>query len=325
MHECSVSHCSQLSATKKPGGLCRAHYQQKYRGKDPELFIIPTTPIFFCVQTGCDRAVTEHSLCAVHAKRVKYGLDPAPEGSDAVPNPPCSVEGCGHPVSSIRSGLCHTHNLMLANKGELKPRQMNNKGKTCQWSEGCAEPARAKGFCEQHYWLRKRLDMPHPPKPRCIFEGCENPKGHTTDYCGDHHRQMKATSMVWPLGTPKPRVERVPVLCAVYHCTNYATPERTVCKPHKLRAHSHGLTTEQLIELFDEAKCRVCGAEERLVVDHDHSCCNFPKGGSCGNCIRGVLCNNCNTALGLLGEDESRIHSLLAYMHSLPPVLASAA
>lgn len=38
------------------------------------------------------------------------------------------------------------------------------------------------------------------------------------------------------------------------------------------------------------------GATFNLAVDHDHLCC--PGDNSCGKCIRGLLCGNCNTKLG---------------------------
>ena len=41
-----------------------------------------------------------------------------------------------------------------------------------------------------------------------------------------------------------------------------------------------------------------------LVVDHDHETGK----------IRGLLCSNCNVAIGLLEEDISRMQSMIAYL-----------
>ena len=50
--------------------------------------------------------------------------------------------------------------------------------------------------------------------------------------------------------------------------------------------------------------CALCPATDqteggkRLSVDHDHNCC--PNKRTCGKCLRGLLCFNCNKKLGML-------------------------
>lgn len=81
-----------------------------------------------------------------------------------------------------------------------------------------------------------------------------------------------------------------------------------------------GLTEERFQSLLDEqgGGCAICGSElpngrgTLLFVDHDRRCC--PKPGSCGKCVRGLLCHHCNTAIGLMSEDADRMRAAITYI-----------
>ena len=51
-----------------------------------------------------------------------------------------------------------------------------------------------------------------------------------------------------------------------------------------------------------------------LAVDHDHGCCVGE--GSCGKCIRGLLCSRCNTMLGWAGDDAAVLEGGAAYLRA---------
>lgn len=51
-------------------------------------------------------------------------------------------------------------------------------------------------------------------------------------------------------------------------------------------------------------------------VDHDHKCCPGVK--SCGECVRGLLCRNCNRALGLLHDDAHLLRVLAEWIEVSP-------
>lgn len=62
--------------------------------------------------------------------------------------------------------------------------------------------------------------------------------------------------------------------------------------------------------------CAICekpsDISENLCVDHDHSCC--PTNGSCGGCIRGLLCRNHNQALGKFDDDPLLLVNAARYL-----------
>ncbi len=62
--------------------------------------------------------------------------------------------------------------------------------------------------------------------------------------------------------------------------------------------------------------CAICGEPCRtgrsLAVDHDHSCC--PGRTSCGKCVRGLLCADCNNGLGRFRDDPALLARAIDYL-----------
>ena len=73
----------------------------------------------------------------------------------------------------------------------------------------------------------------------------------------------------------------------------------------------YGITIEQYEKIFDKqcGKCAICGLtaennKKALAVDHCHST----------NTVRGLLCNNCNVAIGFLGDSVKKAKKAIAYL-----------
>lgn len=79
---------------------------------------------------------------------------------------------------------------------------------------------------------------------------------------------------------------------------------------YELRLKIKGLSVEEYNKLLNKQNgvCAICSkppeSNRRFSVDHNHKCCPGKK--SCGKCIRGLLCDNCNHMLGL-GKDSPEI------------------
>jgi hypothetical protein len=64
--------------------------------------------------------------------------------------------------------------------------------------------------------------------------------------------------------------------------------------------------------------CAICGCGlegERygtFPVDHDHACCPGQK--SCGRCVRGLPCDDCNVGLGRFKDDPNRLRAAADYI-----------
>lgn len=82
-------------------------------------------------------------------------------------------------------------------------------------------------------------------------------------------------------------------------------PEKWAAAQKKSRRkNKYGLTDEdiKIVESIDS--CEVCFSKTNLVVDHCHEKTQY----------RGVLCNNCNTAIGLVKENIGTLEGLVIYL-----------
>lgn len=67
-------------------------------------------------------------------------------------------------------------------------------------------------------------------------------------------------------------------------------------------------------------KCAICRVEftsekrKGAFVDHNHSCC--AGNSSCGNCVRGLVCRDCNFILGLVKDDPKVLRKAASYLIS---------
>lgn len=101
------------------------------------------------------------------------------------------------------------------------------------------------------------------------------------------------------------------------------------CKPcHKaqmrasMMVRKYNITPDEYLAIkeLQGGKCAMCqvatGATRELAIDHDHSCC--PAGGSCGRCVRGLLCSVCNKILGVARDEVAFFERAIEYLKSPP-------
>lgn len=151
----------------------------------------------------------------------------------------------------------------------------------------------------------------------CAFEDCKR-KTATRGYCSGHYQQLWSGRPLTPIakrGIPKPP-------CPVPGCSKLVSA-RGLCQRHMTTAIKHKVHPGDMPDLYKDG-CRnlACQSREKLVIDHDHSCC--PGSGSCGNCVRGVLCHTCNTMLGWVekvARSEEKLVGLERYLESERPTL----
>jgi hypothetical protein len=97
--------------------------------------------------------------------------------------------------------------------------------------------------------------------------------------------------------------------------------EREKERRRTLRLYS--ITLERFDELLatQHGRCAICTTDDPgrgWQIDHDHACC--PGKGSCGHCVRGLLCTNCNLMLGHAEDNPDRLLQAITYLQQHAPI-----
>ncbi len=121
--------------------------------------------------------------------------------------------------------------------------------------------------------------------------------------------------------------DRLNIISRTYYRENreqqlmYQKLYRTAHRVEKL-CKQFNVTPDFYFGLLDkqENRCAVCRREfvGNPCVDHNHKCC--PGATSCGKCVRGLLCNDCNLGLGNFKDNPDFLNNAILYLTQLVEV-----
>lgn len=113
---------------------------------------------------------------------------------------------------------------------------------------------------------------------------------------------------------------RTCVKCAAVRCVEWQSKNKRRyldSQNESRRVRLFGLARDKYDALLQKqgGGCAICGTATQkrlLAVDHDHSCC--PGERTCGKCIRGLLCDNCNHGLGKFRDNPQLLRNAIRYL-----------
>ena len=176
--------------------------------------------------------------------------------------------------------------------------------------KGCKKAVKARGWCCMHYarWLATGSTYRAPKPQGCSVEGC-SANHYAKGYCRKHYGQFKRGN--------RPQLHK---LCL--HCNEVILDRVTHADLHfeclearakdirYKREYGIKLSEYEELKIFQQHKCAICfkPSDDPLHVDHDHYT----------GFVRGLLCGDCNRALGLLKDNIDAIEGALGYMRMWP-------
>jgi len=187
--------------------------------------------------------------------------------------------------------------------------------------DDCGRKHKARGYCASHYAQFLRGETPSQPlKARdrsppetCSIEGCTEPP-KAKGLCQMHYARKLRHGFVKNPDRTKPRVP-----CSVIGCNNYSYT-KGLCNAHYLQVRKfkwYGISVEEYESMLSAQNglCKICfrpemskdsrsGKVKAIAIDHCHDTGK----------VRGLLCSNCNRAIGLMNHDEKILTRAIEYL-----------
>lgn len=159
-------------------------------------------------------------------------------------------------------------------------------------------------FCRIH-WAQQNRGAPFTPRKH------RRPRGMAR-VRDEHGRKQCTRCEEW-----RPVEEYRPAIKTADGLQSWCSP----CSCDYMTLNRYGLTRADVLRIVSEqGGCGICGTDKPRNegfrngwhVDHDHNCC--PSDRTCGRCIRGVLCADCNKLIGLAHDSVLRLQQAVSYL-----------
>lgn len=193
--------------------------------------------------------------------------------------------------------------------------------------EGCERPHKSRGYCQTHYMQYKR-GAPITPiiaarvmvkPPECSEVDCTDPV-KSRGLCSLHYARYLRQGHTRYRDRKRP-----PKFCATPGCENILYAKGR-CHAHYMHGRvmrkTYGIEPEQYDQMLiaQNGLCAICGRVEKvlhsstqklkaLAIDHCHN----------SGVVRGLLCCNCNRAIGLLQDNPALLRKAARYIERAAP------
>jgi hypothetical protein len=156
---------------------------------------------------------------------------------------------------------------------------------------GCDADFYAKEMCKRHYYRKSRLGKAEYVGGSVTVHDRYNDEG--LRLCSSCRNFLE--------------------LASFYRNSQMKDGLKSECK-RCLRIRRHGGSDRDALAESQGGLCAICLKGKATQLDHDHRCC--PGRQACPGCVRGVLCMECNTGMGKLGDTLESIQRVVDYLRS---------